>query len=71
MSLLALLATPVLAQEPVPQQLDPRIVAPLVRALQAQIDLQEAQLRALRQDAEARQATLWEWLVAAKQEPSK
>jgi hypothetical protein len=59
---LALLGSVAAAQEAV----DPRIAVPLVRALQAQVVLQEAQIKAQAEDAEARQATLWQWLVEAK-----
>jgi hypothetical protein len=48
------------------QQVDPRISGPMIQALQAQLALGQAMLKAQQEDAEARQATLWQWLVEAK-----
>lgn len=64
---LGLLAAPAAAQESV----DPRIAVPLVRALQAQVVLREAEIKAQAEDAEAQKATLWQWLIEARKEPPK
>lgn len=58
------LALPVAAnaQQPIP---DPRIAGPMIQALQAQVALQQAMMKAQLEDAEAQKATLWEWLLAA------
>ena len=62
--LAVLLPAAAMAQE---QQVDPRIAVPLVRALQAQVALQEVQLKAISEDGEAQKATLWRWLIEARQ----
>lgn len=50
------------------QQADPRLAGPLIQALQAQVALQQAMLKAHGEDAEAQKKTLWEWLIASKAE---
>ena len=46
------------------QQVDQRLVGPLVQALQAQVALQQAMLKAEKDDAESQKATLWQWFLA-------
>ncbi len=62
-ALLLLLALPAMAQ-----RLDPRTGPQLVQALQAQVALQQAMMKADAEDAEAQKKTLWDWLVEAKKE---
>jgi hypothetical protein len=55
----AALAVPVLAQEPI--TVDPRLAGPMVQALQAEIALRDAVMKAQREDREKHDAALTEW----------
>jgi len=48
-------------------QVDPRLAEPMLQAMQAQLALQQAMLKVQAEDAAARQATLWEWFLAARE----
>ena len=65
---LALLLLPLAAQA---QQPDPRIAGPMIQALQAQVALQQAMMKAQAEDAEAQKKTLWEWMLSAQAEAKK
>jgi hypothetical protein len=65
---LALLLLPLAAQA---QQPDPRISGPMIQALQAQVALQQAMMKAQAEDAEAQKKTLWDWLLSAQAEAKK
>jgi hypothetical protein len=50
---------------------DPRIAGPMIQALQAQVALQQAMMKAQAEDAEAQKKTLWDWLLSAQAEAKK
>lgn len=47
-------------------QVDPRLAAPTIQALQAQLSYMQALAKVQHDDDEARMATLWQWLIDAK-----
>lgn len=61
-----LLALPAFAQE---QAIDPRLAGPAVKAMQAEIQLREAMIQALREDSQKREADLAAWFKAWFAEP--
>jgi len=47
---------------------DPRLSGPMIQALQAQVALQAAIIKAMGEDAEAQKAELWLWFLESKKE---
>lgn len=56
-TIVAVIATAAMAQEP----LDPRLTGPMLQALQAEVTLRDAAIKAMREDKEKRDQDLAAW----------